>query len=48
MTQYERIDPSKGIDLNKQADQISVKSVITTISTMVLNFIQKFVMIVVV
>ena len=47
MTQYERIDDSKKMILIKLINQKSVKSVITTISKMVLNLLQNFVMVVI-
>ena len=43
MIQLDRIEDSEGIDLDKTDNQKNVKSVITTILTMVLNLIQKFV-----
>ena len=43
MIQLHKIEDSKEIILKKLINQKSVKFVITTISTMVLNLIQKFV-----
>ena len=48
MLQHERIDTSEESDLDKLTNQKKVKSVVTTISTMVLNLIRNFVMLVIV